>query len=145
MFIERIRSFATIVPRGRRRMPRAVTMNGTRFVALLVLVAVAAAVWIRIGVPGLPQTVATSPASDTLGGADEPRAAGRPAEAGSPEGGPRFTELIDTSRAWSADTVGAWEYRTTVVADLDADGVPERNDPTHFSIERPTSDATERC
>lgn len=117
-------------------------MNGTRFVLLLVFVAVASAVWIRFGVPGLPQAESPAAAADTLGErAVAADTAGERAAAedvpGHPDGlapgsrtpasgTPGGIGLIDTVRVPSVDTASAWAYRTTLVADLDDDAVPER-------------------
>jgi hypothetical protein len=98
-------------------------VSGTRFVLVLAFLAVAAAVWIRTGVPGLPQAGIPAPEPDTLGVRETP-----------PEGTgargiattPAVLDLIDSVRVPSADTAGAWAYRTTLVEDLDGDAVPER-------------------
>ena len=98
-------------------------MSGTRFVVLLACLAVAAVALIVAGVPTwdgtepVPYPTGTSspPAGDLLAAPSEPAGAT-----------PSLGTAIDGRSTASADTAAAWKYRRTAVADLDADGVPER-------------------
>lgn len=98
-------------------------MSGSRFVVLLAGLAVVAVAVIALGVPddaGSPSGGEFADAS-TAHADDSPIPPPEPDAAVSPLGA-----AIDEGSTTSADTAAAWSYRRTAVADLDADGVPER-------------------
>lgn len=94
-------------------------MSGTRFVVLLVGLALASVALVATGVPswGEPDAAA-APAPATAVAPDEPTPAPGPGE--------RTAEAVDPAVTTSADTAASWTYRRTAVADLDGDAVPER-------------------
>lgn len=102
-------------------------LNGKRFVWFLIAVAVVSAVAIRLGVPSFSPAGETKPDADSVGAGANGLAAGeRSAHEMSVAVSGELSALVDTARVTSVDTVAAWSYRRTLVADLDSDGVPER-------------------
>ena len=103
-------------------------MNGSRFVVLLAILAIASVTIILLGVPtwggadvAAGTGVADAPAGDVDSDDPATRSSIRPR-------GPTPTRMtaIDSGSTTSADTAAAWSYRRMAVADLDGDAVPER-------------------
>lgn len=95
-------------------------MNGRRFVVLLALLAIASVTLIVLGVPtwGGAEAAADTGATDAAIVSSDPGSGATPT--------PTLATAIDSGSTLSADTVAAWSYRRTAVADLDGDAVPER-------------------
>ena len=100
-------------------------MSGRRFVVLLAGLAMAAVVFIVLGVPTWGETERAPGAGSANAAAtgDFPPVRSPARSAATPPG---LTSAVDSASTPSADTAAAWAYRRTAVADLDADAVPER-------------------
>lgn len=103
-------------------------MNGTRFVALLAVLAIVAVAAITLGLPtwGASEDAARDETADPSrssgdGIGDGPDVAVAPDTGDAPRHPP-----IDRGSTVAADSAAGWSYRRTTVADLDADAVPER-------------------